>query len=121
MRRALKGLYTIVDHMPEPQQRLLKSLIEDVIIKNGLRCSPDILEDVTRAVDEKRRVLVHFRHGSGKRRVLLDPLRFTLTRSKLFLDAYAVETKKRKRYRVESIDKIVFTPFFTPEHGGIED
>ncbi len=120
VRRALKGLYTIVDHIPQPEQRLLKSLIEDVIIKNGFRCSPDILEDVARAVDEKRRVLVHFRHGLGKRRVLLDPLRFTLTQSKLFLDAYAVERKKRRRYRVESIVKIVFTPFFTPEHANVD-
>jgi predicted DNA-binding transcriptional regulator YafY len=116
VRRALKGLYTIVEHMPEPQKQLLKSLIEDVIIKNGFGCSPDILEDIIRAVEEKRRIVVHFRHGSSRRPIVLDPLSFRLTPSKLFLDAFAVERKRRKRYSVETIEKIVFTPFYRPEY-----
>ena len=53
VQRALKGLYKIVDHMPESQKQLLRSLIQDVIIKDGFGCSPDILEDIIRAVDEK--------------------------------------------------------------------
>ncbi|MBW2020309.1 MAG: WYL domain-containing protein [Deltaproteobacteria bacterium] len=116
VRRALKGLYKIVDHMPDSQKQLLRSLIQDVIIKDGFGCNPDILEDIVRAVDEKRRILVHFRHGAPESRVALDPFKLYFKRSKLFLDAYAVERKKHARYRVETIDKIVFTPFYRPEY-----
>jgi predicted DNA-binding transcriptional regulator YafY len=106
--------------MPEPQKQLLKSFIQDVIIKDGFGCRPDILEEIVRAVDEKRRVLVHFRHGSPERRIALDPLGFTLKQSKLFLDAYCVERKKPARYRVETIDRIVFTPFYRPEQARLD-
>jgi predicted DNA-binding transcriptional regulator YafY len=115
VRRALKGLYTIVDHMPEPQKELLKSLIQDVIIRDGFGCSPDILEDIMGAVDEKRRILVQFRHGGPDRQIALDPFRLCFRKSKLFLDTYVVDRKKQARFRVGTIDKVVFTPFFRPE------
>ena len=111
VRRALKGLYNIIDHLPESQKELLRSVIQDVIIKDGLGCRPDILEDIMRAIDEKRRILVHFGHAAPASRTALDPFALCFRKSKLFLDAYAVERKKRRRYRVGTIDKIVFTPF----------
>jgi predicted DNA-binding transcriptional regulator YafY len=116
VRRALKGLYNIIDHLPESQKQLLRSVIQDVIIKDGLGCSPDILEDIMRAVDEKRRILVYFRHAAPASRTALDPFALCFKKSKLFLDAYAVEKKKRRRYGLGSIDKIVFTPFYRPEY-----
>ena len=118
VRRALNGLYNIVDHLPESQKELLRSVIQDVIIRDGFGCRPDILEDIMRAVNEKRRILVHFRHGASGSRTALDPFSLCFRKSKLFLDAYAVERKKRRRYRVGTIDKIVFTPFYRPEYSG---
>jgi predicted DNA-binding transcriptional regulator YafY len=120
VRRAIKGLYNIIGHLPESQKELLRSVIQDVIIKDGLGCMPDILEEIMRAVDEKRRILVHFRHGAPGSRTALDPFALCFRKSKLFLDAYAVERKKRRRYRVGTIDKIVFTPFYRPEYPGEE-
>lgn len=120
VRRALQGLYTIVDHMPEPEEQFLKSLIQDVIIRDGFGCRPDILEDIIRAVDEKRRILVRFRHGGGETRVALDPFGLCFRKSKLFLDAYAVERKRRTRYRVAAMEEIVFTPFYRPEYADID-
>jgi predicted DNA-binding transcriptional regulator YafY len=118
VRRALKGLYRIVDHLPKPQRQLLRSLTQDVIIKSGFGCTPDVLEDVMRAVDEKRRILVHFRDRSPNSRVALDPFGFRLKQTRLFLDAYDLRRKKRARFWVGTIDKIVFTPFFRPEASG---
>ncbi|MCK4389793.1 MAG: hypothetical protein KAV83_06110 [Desulfobacterales bacterium] len=120
VRRALQGLYRIIDHLPESQKQLLSSLIQDVIIKNGFGCTPDILEDIVRAVDEKMRILVHFRHAVPESRTALDPFALCFKKSRLFLDAYAVERKKRRHYRVGTIDKIVFTPFYRPEYSGEE-
>jgi predicted DNA-binding transcriptional regulator YafY len=116
VRRALKGLYTIVDHMEESQQELLRPLIQDVIVKDGFGCRPDILEDMMCAVDEKRRILVHFRHGAPERQIALDPLRLSLRQSRLFLEAYVVAKKRQARFQVGTIDRIVFTPFFRPEY-----
>jgi len=116
VRRALKGLYTIVDHLQESQRQLIRSLIEDVIIKDGLGCRGDILEEMMRAVDEKRRILAHFRHGAPEKQVALDPLRLSLRQSKLFVEAYVVEKKRRTRFQVGTIDGIVLTPFFRPEY-----
>ena len=116
VRRALKGLYTIVDHTPESQKGLLRSLIQDVIIKDGFGCRPDILDDILRAVDEKRRILVHFRHSAPEKQIAVDPVKFSLRRSKLFLEAYVVGRKRQARFWVGTIDKIVFTPFFRPEN-----
>jgi predicted DNA-binding transcriptional regulator YafY len=118
--RALRGLYNIIDHLPEAQKQLLKSVIQDVIIKDGFGCTPDIFENIMRAVDEKRRILVHFRHTAPESRTSLDPFGLCFRKSKLCLDAYAVEKKKRRRYGLGTIDKIIFTPFFRPEYSGEE-
>jgi predicted DNA-binding transcriptional regulator YafY len=115
VRRALKGLYRIVDHLPESQKQLLRSLIQDVIIKNGFGCTPEVLEDVMRAVDEKRRILVHFRDHPPARRVAMDPFGLRFKQTKLCLDAYAVQKKRHTRCWLGTIDGIVFTPFFQPE------
>ena len=116
VRRALNGLYAIVDHMPESQKQLLRPLIQDLIIKDGFGCRPDILEDIIRAVEEKRRIIVRFRHSARERQVTLDPFDLCLSRSKLFLDAYCVERKRRSRYRVATMDRIVFTLLYRPEN-----
>ncbi len=121
VRRALKGLYNIIDHLPDSQKELLTSIIQNVIIKDGFGCRPDVLEDIMRAVDEKRRIMVHFRHAAPGIRTALDPFALCLRKSKLFLDAYAVERKKRRRYRLGTIDKIAFTPFYRPEYSGEEE
>ena len=120
VRRALKGLYKIIESLPEVQQQLLQSVIQDVIIRDGFGCRPDILEDVVRAVDEKRRIVVRFRHGAAKSQTALDPFALCFKKSKLYLDAYAVEKKRRRQYRVGTIDKVVFTPFYRPEYSGEE-
>jgi len=116
VRRALKGLYNIIDHLPEPQKKLLSSIIEDVIIKDGFGCRPDILEDALRAVDERRRILVQFRNSTSGSQTALDPFALCFRKFKLYMDAYAIDRKKRKRYGMGTIDKIVFTPFFRPEY-----
>jgi predicted DNA-binding transcriptional regulator YafY len=115
VRRALKGLCTIVDHIRGPQRELLKSLIQDVIIRDGFGCKPQVLEDIVRAVDEKRRVLIQFRHGRPARQVALDPFRLSLRKSKLFVETYVVEKRRQARFRVGTIDRVVFTPFFRPQ------
>jgi predicted DNA-binding transcriptional regulator YafY len=116
VQRALKGLYNIIDHLPEPQKALLTCVIQDVIIKDGFGSRPDIFDQIMRAVDEKRRILVSFRHGASGSQAMLDPLALSFKKSQLFLDAYAVERKKRRRYRVGTIEDIVFTPFYRPEY-----
>jgi predicted DNA-binding transcriptional regulator YafY len=120
VRRALKGLYNIIDHVPDPQKKLLTSIIQDVIIKDGFGCQPDILEDALRAVDEKRRILVIFRNSASGKPTALDPFALCFWKSRLCLDAYAIARKKRRRYGMNTIEKIVFTPFFRPEYSGEE-
>ena len=115
VRRALNGLFTIVQHMPDPQKQLLQSLVQDVIIKDGFGCSPKILDDVMRAVDEKRRILVHSRQSPKGKPLSLDPFELCFIKTKLYVDAYAVERKKRIRYRVANIDRVIFTPFYRPK------
>ena len=117
---ALKGLYKLIEHLPEAQKQLLESVIQDVIITDGFGCKPDIFEDIMRAVDEKKRIFVHFRNTAPESRTALDPFGLCFRKSKLCLYAYAVEKKKRRRYGLGTIDKIVFTPFFRPEYSGEE-
>jgi predicted DNA-binding transcriptional regulator YafY len=113
--RTLNSLNIMLDHMQEPQKGFLKVLVEDVIVRDGFGCTPEILEEVIRAVEEKRRVFVRFHPAVKKRPVALDPFALCLGKSKLFLDAYAVEQKKRKRYALATMQEIVFTPFYVPE------
>lgn len=120
VQRALKGLYNIIDHLPESQKQLLSSVTQDVIIKDGFGCRPDILKEIVRSVDEKRRILVHFRYAAPGTRTALDPFALCFKKSKLFLEAYAVERKKRRQYKVGTIDKVVFTPFYRPRYSGEE-
>ncbi|NVL89761.1 MAG: WYL domain-containing protein [Desulfobacterales bacterium] len=120
VRRALTGLYNIIDRLPESRKQLLRSVIQGVIINDGFGCRPDVFEDIVRAVDEKRRILVHFRRAATGSRTALDPFALCFKKSKLFLDAYAVERKRRRQYRLGTIDKIVFTPFYRPEYSGKE-
>jgi predicted DNA-binding transcriptional regulator YafY len=116
VRRALKGLYTIVDHLEASHRERIRSLIEDVIIRDGFGCTGAVLEEIMRAVDEERRILAHFRHGAPERQITLDPLKFSLKQSKLLVEAYVVEKKKRVRFQVGTIDSVVLTPFFRPEY-----
>jgi hypothetical protein len=113
--RALNGLLTMVDHMPDPQKRALKSLVEDVIIRDGFGCSPEILEDILRAIAEKRRILVYSKQRPQAPPLSLDPYELCFRKSNLHVDAYAVERKKRIRYGMADIDKVVFTIFDRPE------
>lgn len=113
--RALNGLLTMVDHMPDPQKRALKSLVEDVIIRDGFGCSPEILEDVLRAIAEKRRILVYSKQRPETSPLSLDPYGLCFRKSKLYVDAYAVERKKRMRYGMTDIHKVVFTLFDRPQ------
>jgi len=106
---------TIVDHMSDPQRGLLRSLVQDVIIRDGFGCSPEILEDVLRAVDEKRRILVHSKQSPERKPLSLDPYGLCFRKSKLYVDAYAVERKKKIRYSMADIEKVVFTLFYRPE------
>jgi hypothetical protein len=101
--------------MPVQQKELLRTLIQDVIIKDGFGCSPKILEDVLRAVDEKRRILVHSKQSPKGKPLSLDPFELCFRKTKLYVDAYAVERKKRIRYRMANIDRVVFTPFYRPK------
>jgi predicted DNA-binding transcriptional regulator YafY len=116
VQRALRGLYNIIEHLPESQKQLLTSVIQDVIIKDGFGCNPDIFDQIMQAVDEKRRIMVHFRRGIRVSKTMIDPLALSFRKSQLFLDAYAIDKKKRRHYRVGTIDKIVFSPFFRPEY-----
>lgn len=115
VRRALDCLNLLVDHMQEAIREFFKTLIHDVIVKDGFGCEPGLLEDLTRAVDEKQRILVHFYSTIRKSPAALDPYGFCFKKSKLFLDAYSVEQKKQKKYEISTMEKVVFTPFYRPE------
>lgn len=114
--RAIKGLYSLVGYMPNAARGLLHSLIDDVIIREGCGCSPEIFDQIVQAVEEKRRIVVHFRHGAPQKQIIIDPFQICLKHSKLYLDAYGIEKKRRSKYRMATMDKVIFTPFFRPEY-----
>ncbi|MBW2107627.1 MAG: hypothetical protein JRI36_03020 [Deltaproteobacteria bacterium] len=115
VRTCLEALFAVVDHVSGPQKPLLKSLVQDAIITDGLGCRPELLDDLLLAIDEKKRILIHSNKDPAEKPLLADPYGLSFKNARLCLDAYAVEEKKQLRLPLADMDKITMTVFYRPQ------
>lgn len=115
VRTCIDALFAVVDHVSGPWKPLLKSLVQDAIIAEGLSCRLDLLNDVLQAIDEKQRILVHLKKDPAGKPLLVDPYGLSFQHARLCLDAYAVKEKKQLRIPLADVDKITMTVFYMPQ------
>ncbi len=110
---ASDAMKKIISQLPESERRVLYGLFEDLIIREGMGCDPVILEKLSGSVKESKRIVVayHSYRDNAVKTYTLDPYRLFFKNRALYLDAYSVELKTDRMFRVSRIKKVEFTRF----------
>ncbi len=113
---ALNAIRKIVSNSPHGQRELLRSSLDDVVLKEGFGCDSKILADLQKAAIEGRRISVAYDLYSegGVKQYTLDPYQIYFKRRALYLDAYSVEEKGYRVYRVNRIKRLQALPMIVP-------
>jgi predicted DNA-binding transcriptional regulator YafY len=109
---ALNAIRKIVSNSPHGQRELLRSSLDDVVLKEGFGCDSKILADLQKATLEGRRISISYDLYSegGVKQYALDPYQIYFKRRALYLDAYSVEDKGYRVYRVNRIKRLQTLP-----------
>lgn len=106
---ASDGMKKIISQLPESERKVLTGIFQDLIIRKGMGCDPEILDRLGNAVKENRRILIDYYKDSVIKRYTLDPYRIFFKNHALYLDAYSVERKSDRMFRVSRIKRVEFT------------
>lgn len=108
---ALRGLRRVLSESPADVRQVLLASLNDVVLKEGFGCDPEVLEDLHRAVVEHRRVAVCYVSAKDRRerRRVLDPCRIYFKRRALYLDAYDVEAQAYRFFRLNRVRRVEMT------------
>ena len=90
----------------------MSALFEDITITEGFGCDAAILEKLNQALSESRRIrMVYSKPSSSAPSVYeIDPYCLTVQHRSLYLEAYSVDRRAIRTYRVNRIREIQFTP-----------
>ena len=113
---ALNAIRKIVSNSPHAQRELLRSSLDDVVLKEGFGCESKILTDLQKATMEGRRISVAYDlySGGGMKQYTLDPYQIYFKQRALYLDAYSVEERGYRVYRVNRIKRLQALPMIVP-------
>ncbi len=113
---ALNAIRKIVSNSPQDQREFLRSSLDDVVLKQGFGCDSKVLADLQKAAIEGRRVSILYDLYSegGLKEYTLDPYQIYFKRRALYLDAYSVEEKSYRVYRVNRIKQVRLLPMIVP-------
>jgi predicted DNA-binding transcriptional regulator YafY len=113
---ALNAIRKIVSNSPHGQRELLRTSLDDVVLKEGFGCDSKILADLQKTTMEGRRISIAYNLYSegGVKQYTLDPYQIYFKRRALYLDAYSVEEKGYRVYRVNRIKRLQALPMIVP-------
>ena len=108
---ALRGLRRVLSESPADLRQVLLASLNDVVLREGFGCDPEVLEDLHRATMEHRRVVVFYVSAKDRqgRRHVLDPCRIYFKRRALYLDAYDVEARAYRFFRLNRVRRVETT------------
>ncbi|SEM66676.1 Predicted DNA-binding transcriptional regulator YafY, contains an HTH and WYL domains [Syntrophus gentianae] len=115
---ALNAARKLIADLPEPMRETAVPLFEDLVLREGFGCRKEVLEKLSTAVSENRRVVLSYRKPSAKQsqREELDPYHLFFQDRSLYVEGYACRQKDIRMFRLNRIQDIAFTPIqFTPQ------
>jgi predicted DNA-binding transcriptional regulator YafY len=109
---ALNAARKLIADLPHPMREIAVSLFDDLVLREGFGCRKEILEKLSTAVSENRRVVLTYRKPAAKnpQREELDPYHLFFQDRSLYVEGYACLRKDIRMYRLNRIQDISFTP-----------
>jgi len=109
---ALNAARKLTADLPEPMRDIAVSLFEDLVLREGFGCRKEMLEKISTAVSENRRVILTYQKPSAKQpqREELDPYHLFFQDRSLYVEGYACHQKDIRMFRLNRIKDIAFTP-----------
>ncbi|OPY84552.1 MAG: hypothetical protein A4E72_02193 [Syntrophus sp. PtaU1.Bin208] len=109
---ALNAARKLIADLPKPMRETAASLFEDLVLRKGFGCRKEILEKLSNAVSENRRVILAYQKPSAKQpqREEVDPYHLFFQDRSLYVEGYACRQKDIRMFRLNRIQDIAFTP-----------
>lgn len=113
---AFKALQKIIGNSPLEVREILRSSMDDLVLRQGFGCNPGILEEVQKATDEGRRLVIQYKWPDldQEKEYTIDPYVIFFKRRALYLDAYTLDEKEFRTFRVNRIKKLTRTDMLVP-------
>jgi predicted DNA-binding transcriptional regulator YafY len=113
---AFKALQKIIGNSPLEVREILRSSIDDLVLRKGFGCNPAILEELHKAAVEGRHLVIQYRPPDmeKEKEYPIDPYIIFFKRRALYLDAYCPEEKEFRTFRVNRIRKLTRTNMIVP-------
>ncbi|MBI4530952.1 MAG: WYL domain-containing protein [Candidatus Latescibacteria bacterium] len=106
---ALQGVRKLIreSRLEIAQKESLMTSTDDVVLRQGFGCDPRILEELQQAVVEHRRCKIeNDSPEEGFKWWTIDPYQIFFKKRALYLDAYCLEAKDIRTFRINRIKKI---------------
>lgn len=103
---AIAALKKIVANAPTEIRAFLLASIDTDMLQGGFGCQAEIVDDLWRACQERRRLRIVHESGQGEQTWIIDPYQLLFKRRALYLDAYVVEEKHLRMFRVNRIRQV---------------
>ena len=105
---AFEGLKKIVASAQPELRGFLQTALDDVVLRQGFGCQPEILDALRQACAEHHHVIITYHHYDQDTlwRHELDPYQLFFKRRALYLDAYDKGARAFRVFRVNRIQKV---------------
>jgi len=107
---ALNAARKLTADLPEPMREIAVSLFDDQVLRKGFGCREDVITKLSRAISEKRRVMLTYQKPSAAQpeREELEPYRLFFLDRSLYVEGYAIVQRDIRMFRLNRILDISF-------------
>jgi predicted DNA-binding transcriptional regulator YafY len=103
---AIAALRKVISTTPTALRTFFQASLDDVVLQEGFGCNATLLQDLWCALQERQRLRIVHDRGSGPQTWVIDPLQILFKRRALYLDAYVVEERTIKMFRINRIQRV---------------
>jgi len=109
---ALSGLRSLVDSLPDEMRAMFGEAVDEVVIEDAFQCAPQVLNELTKAVEERRKVLLFMSGPNEDRPLDASPRRLFLKDGRLFLEAEGLDGPSPGLVALSRVHRVEILPLF---------
>ncbi|QCQ22808.1 helix-turn-helix transcriptional regulator [Desulfoglaeba alkanexedens] len=111
---ALKAAKKLIAGLDGDSARFASAVFDDLVLREGFGCRPDIVERLQEAVAQRRRIRIDYlKPGAFKPACYeLDPYSFFFRRRALYVEGHCPTRKALRTFRVNRIQRVASTGIF---------
>jgi predicted DNA-binding transcriptional regulator YafY len=115
---ALEAIKKIVANASGTQRDLLVDNLHESVLRQGFGCQPQVLEDLQKALAEKRRVIIQYQPPAAEqpKEYTLHPYQIYFKRRALYVDAYDPDAASYRVFRLNRISAVRPTEMHFTRH-----